>query len=68
MGRGAVGSHCGCILNIYGGLKAVAMTDVIQVVVLVAGGIVTKSLAVSALSDTGSVVDGFNQLCIRVPE
>ncbi|WP_293527973.1 hypothetical protein [Prevotella sp.] len=44
------------------------MTDVIQVVVLVAGGIVTKSLAVSALSDTGSVVDGFNQLCIRVPE
>lgn len=56
------------VYSIYGGLKAVAMTDVIQVVVLVAGGIVTTVLAVSALSDTGSVVDGFNQLCTRVPE
>lgn len=42
--------------SLYGGLKAVAWTDVFQVVVLVIGGMITTYLAVSALGDGG---DGF---------
>ncbi|MDR2936685.1 MAG: sodium/sugar symporter [Rikenellaceae bacterium] len=47
------------IYSIYGGLKAVAWTDVIQVVFLVGGGLITAYFALAAVSDTGSAVDGF---------
>jgi solute:Na+ symporter, SSS family len=47
------------LYSIYGGLKAVAWTDVIQVVFLVGGGLITASFALAAVSDSGSVVDGF---------
>lgn len=46
------------IYSIYGGLTAVAWTDVIQVIFLVIGGLVTTFLALEAVSP-GSIVDGF---------
>lgn len=46
------------LYSIYGGLTAVAWTDVIQVIVLVGGGLVTTYLALEAVSP-GSVFDGF---------
>lgn len=46
------------LYSIYGGLTAVAWTDVIQVIVLVGGGLVTTYLALEAISP-GSVFDGF---------
>ena len=49
--------------SLYGGLKAVAWTDVVQVVVLVGGGLMTTWLALDAYggSDVG-VVRGLSQL------
>ena len=46
------------LYSIYGGLKAVAWTDVIQVVFLVGGGLITAYFALCAVSG-GSAVEGF---------
>ena len=50
------------IYSIYGGLKAVAITDVVQVVFLVGGGLVTTFIAVSVLSDGDGLFKGFSTL------
>lgn len=51
------------IYSVYGGLAAVAWTDVIQVIFLVAGGLVTTWLALEAVDPDGSsVVSGFSYL------
>ena len=52
--------------SIYGGLKAVAWTDVIQVVVLVGGGLLTTWFALDAYGSTGGAdggaIAGFSKL------
>ncbi|MDD4848005.1 MAG: sodium/sugar symporter [Bacteroidales bacterium] len=53
--------------SIYGGLKAVAWTDVIQVVFLVIGGLVTTFFAFDKLGD-GNVMNGVNMLMEQAPE
>ena len=50
------------IYSIYGGLKAVALTDVIQVVFLIGGGLATTYIALNLLGDGGGVVKGFSNL------
>ena len=55
------------IYTIYGGLKAVAWTDVVQVVFLVGGGLLTTWLALDAYSDGNGFITGFNQLWDDVP-
>ncbi len=55
------------VYSIYGGLKAVAWTDVIQVVFLIGGGLVTTYVAFQLLGD-GSVVNGVKELAARAPE
>jgi SSS family solute:Na+ symporter len=51
------------IYSIYGGLKAVAWTDVIQVFFLVVGGLVTTYVALDAVGGVGSgPVKGFQTL------
>jgi len=45
--------------SIYGGLKAVAWTDVIQVVFLIGGGLVTTFLALNAVSGGEGILKGF---------
>lgn len=47
------------IYSIYGGLKAVAWTDVIQVVFLIGGGLVTTYLALNAVGGQDGIIDGF---------
>ncbi|MDW7693248.1 sodium/sugar symporter [Flammeovirgaceae bacterium SG7u.111] len=49
------------LYSIYGGLSAVAWTDVIQVVMLVAGGIITTWLALEIVGD-GSVSSGMGMV------
>lgn len=49
------------IYSIYGGLKAVAWTDVIQVVFLIGGGLVTTFLALNAVGG-GSILHGFAEI------
>jgi len=50
------------VYSIYGGLKAVAWTDVVQVIVLVAGGLLTTFLALDAYSDGAGFIAGFSKL------
>ncbi|MDL5045058.1 sodium/sugar symporter [Oscillatoria amoena NRMC-F 0135] len=54
--------------SLYGGLSAVAWTDVVQVVLLIAGGLITTFLALQQVSPTGSVWDGFTHIYQVVPE
>ncbi len=56
------------VYSIYGGLKAVAWTDVVQVVFLIAGGLITTYLALKALGAGNGVVAGFVDLLEAVPE
>lgn len=48
------------LYSIYGGLKAVAWTDVVQVIFLVGGGLVTTFLALDAVSGGEGVFKGFS--------
>lgn len=52
--------------SIFGGLKVVVWTDVIQVVVLIFGGLLASVLVLNALG--GNVLDGFTALMERAPE
>jgi solute:Na+ symporter, SSS family len=53
------------VYSIYGGLKAVAWTDVIQVVFLVGGGLITAFFALAAVGD-GNAIQGFGTILERV--
>lgn len=48
--------------SIYGGLRAVALTDIIQVVFLIAGGLLTTYMALTKLGGGDGVVQGFSNL------
>jgi solute:Na+ symporter, SSS family len=54
--------------SIYGGLKAVAMTDIIQVVLLILGGLFVSYLALNQISSGNGVVEGFSILLDKAPE
>ncbi len=55
------------LYSIYGGLKAVAWTDVVQVIFLVAGGLITTYLAVKAVGG-GGFFNGLAEMVERAPE
>jgi len=54
--------------SLYGGLSAVAWTDVIQVVFLVLGGLATTYLALNTVSGGEGVVEGIRTVYNAVPE
>lgn len=54
--------------SLYGGLSAVAWTDIIQVVVLVLGGLVTTYLALDTVSAGNGFLEGLNKVYNAVPE
>ena len=54
--------------SLYGGLSAVAWTDVIQVTFLVLGGLATTYLALNAVSDGNGVFAGLKMVYEKVPE
>lgn len=57
------------IYSIYGGLKAVAWTDVLQVVFLVGGGLITAWFALAAVSgDANSAIEGFKTIFTKIKE
>ena len=53
--------------SLWGGLSAVAWTDVVQVVLLVFGGLVTTYITLEKVSPTGSIIDGFVHVFNTVP-
>ncbi len=50
------------IYSIYGGLKAVAITDVVQVIFLIGGGLLTTYIAVKTLGGGDGLIAGFSNL------
>ena len=54
--------------SLYGGLSAVAWTDVIQVVFLVLGGLITTYLALNTVSGGEGVIAGFAKVWEAAPE
>ena len=53
--------------SLYGGLKAVAYTDILQVVLLIFGGLFLSYLALDAVSDGQGIVAGFGVLVEHAP-
>ena len=56
------------VYSLWGGMKAIAWTDVINVIVLIFGGLVTTFLAVSALGVDHGFFSGFVELIHKAPE
>jgi SSS family solute:Na+ symporter len=54
--------------SLYGGLKAVALTDIIQVTLLVLGGILIAIISLNEVSGGQGVVAGFQTLLEKTPE
>lgn len=54
--------------SLYGGLSAVAWTDVIQVIFLVLGGLVTTYLALNTVSGGEGVLAGFSKVIEAAPD
>jgi len=54
--------------SLYGGLKAVAFTDIIQVVLLVFGGLFLSYLALDLIGNGQGIISGFNTLTTEAPE
>jgi solute:Na+ symporter, SSS family len=56
------------IYALYGGLKAVALTDIVQVTLLVLGGLVITWIALDRVGGDGGVIAGFTRLTTELPE
>jgi SSS family solute:Na+ symporter len=54
--------------SLYGGLKAVALTDIIQVVLLVFGGLMIAYFSMNEISAGEGVIAGFKIVVEQVPE
>jgi len=54
--------------SLWGGLSAVAWTDVIQVMMLVLGGLITTWLALANVTPSGGVLDGLRHVAEVAPE
>jgi solute:Na+ symporter, SSS family len=56
------------VYQLYGGLKAVALTDIVQVSLLVLGGLLVSALTLSKIGDGAGIVAGFSKLWQAHPE
>lgn len=66
---GVIGfSAFSALYSLWGGMKAVAWTDVVNVIVLVLGGLLTTALALNALSDGNGVIAGFGVILEKAPQ
>lgn len=54
--------------SFYGGLKAIAFTDIIQVVLLAVGGVITVSIILNRVGGDLGVLAGFRELLAVAPE
>ncbi|MGN6152024.1 MAG: sodium/sugar symporter [Lysobacteraceae bacterium] len=56
------------VYQLYGGLKAVALTDIVQVSLLVLGGLLIVGLSLAKIGGDGGIVAGFQALMAAHPE
>jgi SSS family solute:Na+ symporter len=69
MGYGVLGlALFAAAYSLYGGLSAVAWTDVIQVIFLILGGLVTTYLAVNSVSNGNGFLIGMKNIYHAAPE
>ena len=54
--------------QIYGGLRASAMTDIVQVTLLVTGGLLIVFVAFTQISGGAGVLEGINQVALQFPD
>jgi len=54
--------------SLWGGLSSVAWTDVIQVILLVVGGLITTFIALSEVSPDNTIINGLKYIYAKVPE
>lgn len=54
--------------QLWGGLKAVALTDIVQVALLVTGGLIIVFLSLDKIGDGQGVLAGFGRLTAQFPE
>lgn len=54
--------------SLWGGLSAVAWTDVIQVVLLVIGGLITTIIALNHVTPEGGILNGFSHILNKAPD
>lgn len=54
--------------QLYGGLKAVALTDIVQVALLVAGGLAIAYISLDRIAEGAGAVQGFRTLLHAFPE
>ena len=54
--------------SLWGGLASVAWTDVIQVVILIFGGLLMTYFALANVTDSGSFIDGIKYVYEKAPE
>ena len=54
--------------SLSGGLKAVAMTDIVQVVLLIFGGLAVSYIALNTISDDAGVLSGLTIVYQELPE
>jgi SSS family solute:Na+ symporter len=53
--------------SLWGGLSAVAWTDVVQVVLLIGGGLITTFIALDHVAPEGGIINGFKYIYNEVP-
>ncbi|MCF8230073.1 MAG: sodium/sugar symporter [Bacteroidales bacterium] len=56
------------IYSFWGGLSSVAWTDVVQVTILVIGGLITAFIALDSLVPDGGIIAGLEYIYEKVPE
>lgn len=56
------------VYQLRGGLKAVALTDIVQVTLLIFGGLVISYLTLSQIGGDAGVLGGFTRLTTELPE
>lgn len=56
------------VYQLYGGLKAVALTDIVQVTLLVLGGLLVAGLTLARIGDGAGVLAGFQHLWTAHPD
>lgn len=55
------------LYQLYGGLKAVALTDIVQVTLLVLGGLLISGITLSEIGGDAGIIGGFSRLTSELP-
>jgi SSS family solute:Na+ symporter len=56
------------LYQIYGGLKAVALTDIVQVTLLVCGGLLISGVTLAEIGGDAGIAGGFERLTTELPD